>query len=64
MMTQKLGKKALRRETRTAAAISAGRKTFSQLRAEYWQNASQKQRGERYRFKNPGYRKHGMIGVN
>ena len=68
MTTQKPGKKALRRDARTAAAIAAGRKTFSQLRAEYWQNASQnasqKEREERYQFKNPGYRKHGMIGVN
>lgn len=64
MMTQKPGKKVLRRDARTAAAIAAGRKTFSQLRTEYWQNASQKERDERYQFKNPGYRKHGMIGVN
>lgn len=55
MMTQKPGKKALRRDARTAAAIAAGRKTFSQLRAEYWQ------RDDRYQFKNPGYRKHGMM---
>ena len=47
MTTQKPGKKALRRDARTAAAIAAGRKTFSQLRAEYWQNASQKEREER-----------------
>lgn len=53
MMTQKLGKKALRRNARTVAAIEAGRKTFSQLRAEYWQNASQKERDERYQFKKP-----------
>ena len=64
MMTQKPGKKALRHDARVAAAIAAGRKTFSQLRTEYWQNASQKERDERYQFKNPGYRKHGMIGVN
>jgi hypothetical protein len=64
MMTQKPGKKALRRDARVAAAIAAGRKTFSQLRAERWQNASQKEREERYQFKNLGHRKHGMIGVN
>lgn len=63
MMTQKPGKKALRRDARIAAAIAAGRKTFSQLRAEYWENASQKDREERYQFKNLGNRKHGMLGV-
>lgn len=58
MMTQKPGKKALRRDARIAAAIAAGRKTFSQLRAEHWENASQKDQ-----FKNLGHRKHGMLGV-
>lgn len=63
MTTQKPGKKALRRDARVAAAIVAGRKTFSQLRAERWQNASQKELEERYQFKNLGHRKHGMLGV-
>ena len=63
MMTHKPGKKARRHDARVAAAIAAGRKTFSQLRAERWQNASQKEREERYQFKNLGHRKHGMLGV-
>ena len=46
MVTRKPGKKALRRDARVAAAIAAGRKTFSQLRTERWQ----KEREERYQF--------------
>lgn len=57
------GKKAQRRENRIKAAIAAGRKTFSQLREERWFNASQQEREDRYKFKNLGHRKHGMLGV-
>jgi len=55
--------KAARREERTRKAIAAGRKTFSQLRAERWMNATQEELAERYAFRNPGTRKSGMIGV-
>lgn len=52
------GKKAARRDARTAAAIAAGRTTFTQLREE-----AAAQNPDRYAFRNLGTRKTGMLGT-
>jgi len=55
----RIGKKAARRDARTAAAIAAGRKTFAQLREE-----AAAQNPDRYAFRNLGTRKTGMLGAS